>query len=95
MRIFGNVFGGEVLIGVIAYLTSYGAILALPLFYILELFVGAVQGYVFFMLTIAFISLGLPNPDDAHGHEPEKAEPKPDRRLNPQRSRREPGMAVR
>lgn len=67
MRIFGNVFGGEVLLVVIAYLTSYAAPLALPVFYILELFVGAVQAYVFFMLTIAFISLGLPSPEEAHG----------------------------
>jgi len=71
MRIFGNVFGGEVLLGVIAFLTSYAAPLALPVFYTLELFVGAVQGYVFFMLTIAFISLGLPSTDQAQSEEPE------------------------
>ncbi len=75
MRMFGNVFGGEVLLGVIAYLTSYAAPVALPVFYCLELFVGAVQAYVFFMLTIAFISLGLPGADDAHG-EHEAAERK-------------------
>ncbi|MET0779692.1 MAG: F0F1 ATP synthase subunit A [Candidatus Saccharimonadales bacterium] len=68
LRIFGNVFGGEVLLGVIAFLTGYAAVIALPIFYMLELFVGAVQGYVFFMLTIAFISLGLPSEEDAHGH---------------------------
>jgi F-type H+-transporting ATPase subunit a len=67
MRIFGNVFGGEVLLGVIGYLTAYASPLALPIFYCLELFVGAVQAYVFFMLTIAFISLGLPEAEDAHG----------------------------
>lgn len=66
-RIFGNVFGGEVLLSVIAFLTSFAAPIALPVFYCLELFVGAVQAYVFFMLTIAFISLGLPSSDDAHG----------------------------
>ncbi|HLZ14903.1 MAG TPA: F0F1 ATP synthase subunit A [Candidatus Saccharimonadales bacterium] len=66
LRIFGNVFGGEVLLGVIAYLTSYAAGITLPLFYVLELFVGAVQAYVFFMLTVAFISLGLPSGEDAH-----------------------------
>lgn len=66
LRIFGNVFGGEVLLIVIAYLLGYAAPLALPLFYVLELFVGAVQAYVFFMLTIAFISLGIPSGDDAH-----------------------------
>jgi F-type H+-transporting ATPase subunit a len=67
LRIFGNVFGGEVLLAVIAYLSSYAAAISLPLFYVLELFVGAVQAYVFFMLTVAFISLGLPNGEDAHG----------------------------
>jgi F-type H+-transporting ATPase subunit a len=66
LRIFGNIFGGEVLLAVIAYLTSYAAPIALPLFYVLELFVGAVQAYVFYMLTIAFIGLGLPAADDAH-----------------------------
>lgn len=70
-RIFGNVFGGEVLLSVIAFLTSYAAPLALPVFYCLELFVGAVQAYVFFMLTIAFISLGLPSAEDSHGTESE------------------------
>jgi F-type H+-transporting ATPase subunit a len=78
-RIFGNVFGGEVLLSVIAFLTSFAAPLALPVFYCLELFVGAVQAYVFFMLTIAFISLGLPSADDPHGTESEslamKSEP--------------------
>jgi F-type H+-transporting ATPase subunit a len=71
LRIFGNVFGGEVLLGVIAYLTSYAAPLALPVFYCLELFVGAVQAYVFFMLTIVFISLGLP---EHEAHEPEESD---------------------
>lgn len=81
LRMFGNVFGGEVLLVVIAFLTGYAAVVALPVFYILELFVGAVQGYVFFMLTIAFISLGLPSEEDAHGHAdaPGTLEPKPDR----------------
>ncbi|HEY5805813.1 MAG TPA: F0F1 ATP synthase subunit A [Candidatus Saccharimonadales bacterium] len=78
LRIFGNVFGGEVLLVVIAFLTGYAAVVALPVFYVLELFVGAVQGYVFFMLTIAFISLGLPEPGEEHGHEPkEKKAPAP------------------
>ena len=67
LRIFGNVFGGEVLLVVIAFLSGYAAAVSLPLFYVMELFVGAVQAYVFFMLTIAFISLGLPNGEEAHG----------------------------
>jgi F-type H+-transporting ATPase subunit a len=71
LRMFGNVFGGEVLLAVIAYLTSFAGVIALPVFYCLELFVGAVQAYVFFMLTIAFISLGLPDGagQGEHGHD--------------------------
>lgn len=76
LRIFGNVFGGEVLLGVIAFLTGYAAVVALPIFYMLELFVGAVQGYVFFMLTIAFISLGLPGEEEAHGHDDSAKSPR-------------------
>lgn len=67
LRMFGNVFGGEVLLIVIAFLLGWAAPVALPVFYVLELFVGAVQAYVFFMLTVAFISLGIPSKDDAHG----------------------------
>lgn len=84
LRVFGNVFGGEVLLAVIAYLTSYAAVVALPAFYALELFVGAVQAYVFFMLTIAFISLGLPE-DNEHGARDESpavaSTPKPESAL--------------
>lgn len=75
LRMFGNIFGGEVLLAVIAYLTSWAAPIALPIFYVLELFVGAVQAYVFYMLTIAFISLGIPEEGDEHGGE--RAEHKP------------------
>ena len=58
MRLFGNIFGGEVLLAVIAYISGYGSPLALPAFLGLELFVGAIQAYIFFMLTVAFISIG-------------------------------------
>jgi len=58
MRLFGNIFGGEVLIVIMGFITSYASIVALPPFILLELFVGLVQAYVFFMLTAVFISLG-------------------------------------
>lgn len=64
LRLFGNVFAGEVLIVVIGYMTTYFAPLALLPFFILELFIGGVQAYVFFMLTVVFISLGRVS----HGH---------------------------
>lgn len=65
LRLFGNVFAGEVLLTMIAFLTVYVSPLALPPFYLFELFIGAVQAYIFFMLTTVFISLGLAT----HGHD--------------------------
>ena len=58
MRLFGNIFGGEVLLAVMGFITVWAAPLALPPFMFLELFVGAIQAYVFFMLTVVFVSLG-------------------------------------
>lgn len=59
MRLFGNVFGGEVLLTVIAFLTSWFGWLPLPIFMGFELFIGALQAFVFYMLTIIFISLAV------------------------------------
>lgn len=64
LRLFGNVFAGEVLLAMIAFLTVYATPIALPPFLVFELFIGAVQAYIFFMLTVVFISLGL----SGHGH---------------------------
>lgn len=57
-RLFGNVFAGEVLIAVIAFLTTWLTPAVQPFFLIFELFIGLIQSYVFFMLTAVFISLG-------------------------------------
>jgi F-type H+-transporting ATPase subunit a len=65
LRLFGNVFAGEVLLLMIGFLTVWAAPIALPPFMIFELFIGAVQAYIFFMLTTVFISLGLAS----HGHD--------------------------
>ena len=59
LRLFGNVFAGEVLLIMIGYMTSYAAGVALLPFMFFELFIGFIQAYVFFMLTAVFISLGL------------------------------------
>ena len=63
MRLFGNVFGGEVLLSVIAYLSGWAGFLPLPIFMGFELFVGALQAFVFYILTVIFISLAV-----SHGH---------------------------
>lgn len=63
-RLFGNVLAGEVLLIMIAYLTQFVSPLALQPFYIFELFIGGIQAYIFFMLTVVFISLGLSHHGD-------------------------------
>lgn len=68
LRLFGNVFAGEVLLVMVAFLTSYFSVVALPPFYIFELFIGGIQAYIFFMLTTVFISLGLVSHDTHDDH---------------------------
>ena len=66
-RLFGNVLAGEVLLIMIAYLTQFISPRALQPFYLFELFIGGIQAYIFFMLTVVFISLGLSHHgDEAH-----------------------------
>ena len=58
LRLFGNIFGGEVLMLIIAYVTAWAAPLTLPVFMLFELFIGTVQAYIFFMLAVVFVSFG-------------------------------------
>ena len=51
-RLFGNIFAGEVLLLIIAFLVPY--IIPLP-FMILEVFVGIIQAFIFAILTLTFI----------------------------------------
>lgn len=53
-RLFGNIFAGEVLLTVMAFLVP----LAVPIPFLgLEIFVGVVQALVFSMLTLVFMNL--------------------------------------
>ncbi len=63
LRLFGNCFAGEILLLMIALLTSYVSVAVLPFFMGFELFIGLVQAYVFFMLTLIFTALAI----DVHG----------------------------
>jgi F-type H+-transporting ATPase subunit a len=53
-RLFGNIFAGEVLLVVIAALLPFAA--PLP-FFLLEIFVGFIQAFVFSLLTIVFFGI--------------------------------------
>jgi len=53
LRLFGNIFAGEVLLLVVAFLVPF--IAPLP-FYFLEIFVGFIQALIFSMLTLVFLT---------------------------------------
>ena len=63
LRLFGNIFAGEVLITVIA---SIAAILLPAPFMLLELLVGLVQASVFTMLTLVYLTVMSSAPHEAH-----------------------------
>lgn len=75
LRLFGNVFAGEVLLVVVGYMTQYLAGVALLPFMIFELFIGSIQAYVFFMLTTLFIGLGMVGHDNHDSDKSAHAEP--------------------
>jgi F-type H+-transporting ATPase subunit a len=60
-RLFGNIFAGEVVLLIMAFL-----FFALPFpFYALELFIGFIQAFVFAILTLVFMTIAT----TAHGAE--------------------------
>lgn len=69
LRLFGNIFAGEVLMTVMLGLFSY----ALPIpFIFLELLVGVIQATVFSMLTLAFLVVATMSHDHEEGESHEK-----------------------
>ena len=62
MRLFGNIYGGEVALGVITALT----IAFIPVGLLgLEVMLNAIQALIFSILTLMFIVLAI----ESHGHE--------------------------
>lgn len=79
MRLFGNVFAGEVLLATMLALTT-GAIIVLPLAFVvpgiflgLELLFGFVQAMVFALLTMTYITLAI-GEHHGGGHAEEETE---------------------
>jgi F-type H+-transporting ATPase subunit a len=64
LRLFGNVFAGEVLLTVMAGLVAF--VVPLP-FLLLEFLVGAIQATVFAMLTLVYLTMATTDVE-AHGH---------------------------
>jgi len=55
-RLFGNIMGGSIIILVVSYLT-FSIILPPFLNFFFTIFIGAIQAFVFTMLTVVYISL--------------------------------------
>ncbi|MEY4745354.1 MAG: hypothetical protein RL272_1299 [Candidatus Parcubacteria bacterium] len=69
LRLFGNIFAGEVLIHVLSSLIAF--VLPTP-FMFLEVIVGVVQALVFSMLTLVYLTLATDKPhgdEAAHGED--------------------------
>ncbi|GBD07933.1 ATP synthase subunit a [Candidatus Thermoflexus japonica] len=66
-RLFGNIFAGHVLLGIMMFLLP---LLIPAVFYGLEIFVGLIQAFIFMMLTMVFIALATAGHEEGHseGH---------------------------
>lgn len=74
LRLFLNVAIGEVIIAIFTYLGAFAApVTALP-FLFLELFVGALQAYIFVMLCVMYLSAAINHEHEAE-HDAVRAEP--------------------
>jgi F-type H+-transporting ATPase subunit a len=65
LRLFGNIYAGEVLIGVILMAGVWG-IIPLVVWQGFSVFVGAIQAFVFSILTMVYLSQVIPQ--DEHEH---------------------------
>ncbi len=54
-RLFGNIFAGEVMLAIVAFLLP----IFTPPFFLMEIFVGFIQAIVFTMLTAVFINMAV------------------------------------
>ncbi|HLC91919.1 MAG TPA: F0F1 ATP synthase subunit A [Candidatus Saccharimonadales bacterium] len=67
LRLFGNVFAGEVLLLVLASITGFGSPVSTLPFIIMELFVGFVQAFVFTTLVIVYLTLATSHHEEESG----------------------------
>lgn len=69
VRLYGNIFAGEVLLAMTMTTKPFilGWLLSVP-FYFFEIFVAVVQAFVFAMLTIVFAGTLCSHSEEEHGH---------------------------
>jgi len=64
-RLFGNIFAGEVMLVVLTFLVPL--VLTIP-FIGFEIFVGLIQAFIFFILSVAFYSVAVTSHSHEEGH---------------------------
>jgi F-type H+-transporting ATPase subunit a len=64
LRLYGNIFAGEVLIAILLGLGVFGSV-PLVVWLAYSMFVGSIQAFVFTVLTLVYIGQKLPH-DEAH-----------------------------
>lgn len=64
-RLFGNIFAGEVMLIVLTFLVPL--VLTIP-FLGFEVFVGLVQAFIFFILSVAFYTVAVTSHEHEEGH---------------------------
>jgi F-type H+-transporting ATPase subunit a len=95
MRLFGNVFAGEVLLATMLALTT-AAVFVLPLaFFVpavflgLELLFGLVQALVFALLAMTYITMAIAEHEGGHGEEHAEADHAEEEHASPDHGRQE------
>lgn len=66
LRLFGNIFAGEVLLASMGALLAY--VVPIP-FLFLEVFVGMIQAFIFAILTMVYFTIAAQDHDHDEGHE--------------------------
>lgn len=67
LRLFGNIFAGEVMIGVILKISLYG-IIPLIVWQGFSIFIGTIQAFIFTTLTMVYISQMIVRHDEHEQH---------------------------
>jgi F-type H+-transporting ATPase subunit a len=57
-RLYFNIFVGELMLALIIFLLKYFAVVVGPIWVGFSIFIGAIQAFIFTMLTIAYIAMG-------------------------------------
>lgn len=65
-RLYFNIFVGELMLLLIILLLGFGSVVLGPIWVGFSIFVGAVQAFIFTMLTIAYIAMGT---ETGHDHD--------------------------